>query len=593
MAYKKYKVSYKYNLEVYWSLLKKYKGLAIFLLFIVLVMESITLVDKFLFKSIIDNGTEYLSGKLELQSYVYILLIILGIFVSKMIINTIGKWLYIHFINIIESKLIIDLKQKFFNHLIYLSYNFHTTHKTGSLISRLSRGSGAIERMTDFLIFNAAPFLFQIMVASASLIYFDWATSIVVLVTVIIFVTYGLLVQNIQGKANMKLNQREDIEKANISDIFTNIESIKYFGKEASIKKKFEKLSDETRKALLKHWNYYRWLDAGQSMIIALGALVLVYVSVLRLLDHKLTIGTLVFIYSVYGGLSGYLFGFVGGIRGFYRSIADFDPLFKYGLIENEIKDKPDAKYLEIKEGMIEFKNVSFKYNKRKIFNNFNLRINPGEKVAIVGHSGSGKTTLIRLLYRLYDVESGSISIDGINLKDFKQESLRSELSIVPQECVLFDDTIYNNVLFSNPKASRSQVFEAMRFAQLDNIIKLFPKKENTVVGERGVKLSGGEKQRVSISRAVLANKKIIILDEATSSLDSQTEYDIKQDLEKLLQNRTSIIIAHRLSTIMKSDRIVVLDKGKIVQIGSHNELINQEGIYKKLWTLQKGGYIN
>ena len=593
MAYKKYKVSYKYNLSVYWSLLKKYKRIAIFLLFIVLVMESITLVDKFLFKSIVDNGTDYLSGKLELQPYVSILLIILGIFILKIILNTIGKWLYIHCINIIESKLIIDLKQKFFNHLIYLSYNFHTTHKTGSLISRLSRGSGAIERMTDFLIFNAAPFLFQIIVASASLIYFDWATSIVVLVTVIVFITYGLWMQNMQGNANMKLNQREDIEKANISDIFTNIESIKYFGKESSIKKKFEKLTDETRKALLNHWNYYRWMDAGQSMIIALGALVLVYVSVLRLLDHKLTIGTLVFIYSVYGGLSGYLFGFVGGIRGFYRSIADFDPLFKYGLIENEIKDKPNAKDLEIKDGVIEFKNVSFKYNKRKIFNNFSLKINSGEKVAIVGSSGSGKTTLIRLLYRFYDVNSGDIFIDGTNLKDLKQESLRSELSIVPQECVLFDDTIYNNVLFSNSKSSKSQVFEAMKFAQLDQIIKLFPKKENTIVGERGVKLSGGEKQRVSISRAILANKKIVILDEATSSLDSQTEFDIKQDLEKLLQNRTSIIIAHRLSTIMRSDRIVVLDKGKIAQIGSHNELINKEGVYKKLWTLQKGGYIN
>jgi ATP-binding cassette subfamily B protein len=209
-----------------------------------------------------------------------------------------------------------------------------------------------------------------------------------------------------------------------------------------------------------------------------------------------------------------------------------------------------------------------------------------------VGHSGSGKSTLVKLLYRLYDVDKGAILIDGEDIRDFKQESLRSELSIVPQECVLFDDSVYNNILFSRQNAKREEVLSAIKFAQLDKTVKNFPFKENTIVGERGVRLSGGEKQRVSIARAILANKKAIILDEATSSLDSQTEHEIQADLQKLLEGRTAIIIAHRLSTIMRADRIVVLDKGRIVQIGNHNELINKKGIYRELWSLQKGGYI-
>ena len=288
----------------------------------------------------------------------------------------------------------------------------------------------------------------------------------------------------------------------------------------------------------------------------------------------------------------GPMFGFTWGIRQFFRAMADFQDLFEYGKVESSIKDKSGAKQLSITKGEIEFRNIDFSYEKRKIFQNFSLKIPRNKKIALVGHSGSGKTTLVKLLYRLYNVDNGEILIDNQNIQDVKQESLRSEMSIVPQECILFDDTIYNNILFSNPKASKKEVLEAIRFARLDKVIKDFPNKENTIVGERGVKLSGGEKQRVSIARAILANKKILALDEATSSLDSETEYEIQRDLQKLMEGRTSIIIAHRLSTIMHADTIVVFKKGKIVQMGNHNKLINQPGEYKKLWNLQRGGYL-
>jgi len=256
------------------------------------------------------------------------------------------------------------------------------------------------------------------------------------------------------------------------------------------------------------------------------------------------------------------------------------------------VKDKKNAPILQIKDGTIEFEKITFKYGQRKIFEDFTLKIPKNHKIALVGHSGSGKSTLVKLLYRLYDLDSGTIRVDGSDIRDVQQEPLRAEMSVVPQECVLFDDTIYNNIVFSKPDAIRDEVEKAIKFAQLDKIIQEFPKKEETIVGERGVKLSGGEKQRVSIARAILANKKILVLDEATSSLDSQTEYDIQVALEKLMKGRTTIIIAHRLSTIMKANKIIVLRKGKIVQSGTHKQLIGKSGEYRKLWNLQKGGYI-
>jgi ATP-binding cassette subfamily B protein len=388
-------------------------------------------------------------------------------------------------------------------------------------------------------------------------------------------------------------NTAQDVEKATIADFFTNIDSIKYFGKEQRVKNIFKKKIDDTQKKQLRTWNYYKYMETGQSLIMNIGFGFLFYFPLIKFLDGGITIGTLAFIYTVYGNAMEPLFGFVWGVRRFYDAMADAQDLFEYDKIKNDIEDKDNAKTLKIKEGSIQFKDVGFAYHSRDVIKDFNLKIHPHEKVAFVGHSGSGKTTIVKLIYRLYDTKSGEILVDGRNIKDFKQESLRSELSIVPQECILFDDTIYSNIAFSRPHASREEVMQAIKFAQLDNFISNLPDKENTIVGERGVKLSGGEKQRVSIARAILANKKVLILDEATSALDSKTEHEIQQDLERLMKGRTSIIIAHRLSTIMEADKIVVLDHGKIAQIGSHNELIKIKGIYRELWSLQKGGYIN
>lgn len=587
-------IDFKYNIREYFSILKKYKLFLFSAIFVILVIEALMIVDKFLFKIIIDNGTKFIDGTISQAVFSKILIISGLIFLAVIITRPIMAWTKLHLIILLESNLILDLKERYFNHIIGLSYSFHTTHKTGSLISRLNRGANSIETMTDTLLFNFSPLIFQIIVVGISLSFFNWILTIVLIGTSSAFILYSFAIQHLQQKARLYVNSLEDRDKGFISDVFTNMEAIKYFGKELAIKNKFLKRIDKTKDANIWYGKYYRWLDAGQIFILGIGTLLMIYFPLMDFLNKEITLGSLAFVYSVIGNVFVPMFGFVWGMRQFYRAMSDFQDLFEYGKIENEIKDEPHAKNLEIKHGTIEFKNISFHYGKRKAFSleDFNLKINKNEKIALVGHSGCGKTSLIKLLYRLYDVENGNILIDGKDIRDFKQESLREELSIVPQECILFDDTIFNNIKFSNPNATREEVFAAIKFAQLDKLIDGLPKRENTIVGERGIKLSGGERQRVSIARAILADKKILVLDEATSSLDSETESEIQKNLKKLLEGRTSIIIAHRLSTIMNADRIIVMKDGKIIQEGKHSQLINQEGEYKKLWNLQKGGYI-
>ncbi len=588
----KYKIDFKYNLKVFWSFLRNYKLLVALTILVVILSQGKSILDKYLFKVLIDNGTNFVSGIITQGVLFNIVIIVFSVFLVVSLLNVFFSWLLIHLNNKLDSSLILDLKNRFFDHIVSLDHEFHVTHKTGSLISRLTRGAGAIERMTDNFIFNLFPLVFQTLIAAASIIYFSFAPAIAILLTAVAFISLSFYTQRKQEPANVLANKTEDLEKGITADMFTNIDPTKYFGKEEFIKQKHKKLTENTKRNFLKYWDYYRWLSAGQSLILAIGTIAIVYFPIKEFLAGTMTLGTLTFIYTIYIGMIGNMFGFVHGIRDYYRAMADFQELFNYGKVQKNVIDKPNAKNLEIKEATVEFKDVGFSYGKRKIFKNFNLKVPKDKKIALVGHSGCGKTTLVKLLYRMYDISSGQILIDGKDIRDVRQESLRSEMSMVPQEAVLFDDTIYNNVAFSKPKASRQEVLRAIRFAQLDKIIRDFPNKENTIVGERGVRLSGGEKQRVSIARAILANKKILVLDEATSSLDSETEHEIQEDLKELMKGRTSIIIAHRLSTIMHADIIVVMEKGKIVQMGTHSQLISQPGEYKKLWTLQKGGYI-
>lgn len=584
-------IDFKYNLKVYLDLTKKYKWFLYGTIFLVLIIEGIKLLEKYLFKVLIDKGTLFSQG-LAID-FMHTLLILSLIFVGIIVTRPLLHWFKMSLLNKFEVSLIQDVKEKFYNHILHLSHTFHTTHKTGSLISRLLRGGHAVEGLTDVIVFNFSPLLLQIIIVGIALVAVYWVSAITMLVMTIIFIVFSFFVQNKMRLLHMESIKYEDREKATVADTFTNIDSVKYFGKEAMMKRRYHSFTEKTKTSLLHLWNKYRYLSFGQDLILLVGLFFIMYFPMKAFIAGMITIGDVVFIYTLFGNLAMPLFSFVHGIRAYYRSMADFESLFQYGKIANDIKDKKNAKQLHIKDGTIVFENISFGYGNYKLFKKFNLSIKKNEKIALVGHSGCGKSSLIKLLYRLLDVQEGRILIDGIDIRDVQQEPLRSELSIVPQEGVLFDDTIYNNIKFTNSKATRKDVIAAMKFSQLYDVVQQFPKKEQTIVGERGVKLSGGEKQRVSIARALLANKKVLILDEATSALDSQTEHNIQRDLERLMEGRTSIIIAHRLSTIMKADRIIVLEHGRIVQMGSHKELIKTKGHYRKLWDLQKGGYLD
>ena len=586
------KIDWKYNLSEYWGALRRHKGLMWLLLLTIFVVGLTNIVPNFLFKEIIDKGALFAEGSLGLEEFYFILLIVLGLYILNAVVEIIALWFRNLYSSLIEVRIMTYLKMKYFRHIVKLDQGFHATHKTGSLISRMNRGIASVERISDAIIYSfVGPFL-QMMIVGVSIAYFDIVSAVVVVGIMTSFVLFSILYQRTQEPLKIASNVADDNEKAGVSDVFTNIDSIKYFGRENWISKMFSKLAMKSETTNYKFWRSYSWLTSGQVAIIIIGTVILLTFPILRFLKGALSVGEIVFIYTTFRSLMGPIWGFIEGLQGFHRSVIDFQDLFSYGKVENNIRDAEGARSMKVGNGEIEFRDVDFGYTKRKIFKDFNLNIPAKSKVAFVGHSGCGKSTLVNLLYRFYDVDKGAVMIDGEDVRDFKQESLRGAMSIVPQECVLFDDTIWNNIKFSRPSASPEEVKNAIRFAQLDKIIREMPEKERTIVGERGVKLSGGEQQRVSIARAILAAKKILVLDEATSALDSETEFEIQRSLAKLMKGRTSIIIAHRLSTIMHADLIVVMKRGKIVEMGTHGALLRRKGEYYRLWKLQRGGYI-
>lgn len=581
-------INFKDNLEYYFHILKPYSKSIILILILIFIYTSIEVGQYYLLKILVDNSNLFLSNTITTSEFVNLIFILAIIYGLAVIISGLLKYYRMIFLNKLETELMFDAKADIFNHLTRLSHSFHTTNRTGSIISKMTRIGRGVEFLTDFITYNGAPLIIKITISFIIIAFFDIFSAIIILLICIFFIGFSLFFLKKQQQSNIERNLSEDFEKSFISDVFSNIETIKYFGKENKMNNEFKNYSRTTVKKLRDFWDHYAIMDFGFIIILGIGMIFLMYFSLTKLIAGELSVGSLVFIYTSYIGLIMPLFEFMWGIRRSYEAMSDIQEVVKYKKINPEIKDIKNAKPIEIKKGSIEFDNVEFKYDRQTIIKNFNLKIKPKEKIAFVGHSGAGKTTLIKLIYRLYDTTKGKIIIDKQDIKNVQQESLRSELSIVPQECILFNDTIYNNVLFSRPKATKKEVIKALKTAQLYNFVISLPQKENTIVGERGIKLSGGEKQRLSIARAVLANKKILILDEATSALDSKTEREIQKGLFNLMKGKTSIIIAHRLSTIMKADKIIVIEKGKISQIGTHSELIKKKGVYNMLWELQK-----
>ena len=483
-----------------------------------------------------------------------------------------------------------SLGKKSFHHLHSLSLSFHLNRRTGALNRITDRGVKGIESIIRLLILNTFPTLIEFVFVGFILLYeFDWRFLIVVFLTVITYTFFTVYYSSLRKIYRTQMNSSDEDANTKSLDALINYETVKHFNNEQIEEERFDEAMSGYEKASSKVLTSLAFLNFGQTAIFTIGLTICMLMSGIEVSQGNQTIGDFVLVNALLMQLSIPLnfFGFI--YREISQGMIDLRSLFSVLKIEPEIKDKKNATDMSFEKTDIEFKNVSFSYdNKRNVLNKINFKIPSGSSLAIVGPTGAGKSTISRLLFRFYDVSSGSILVNGKDVRDITQVSLRKNIGVVPQDTVLFNDTIYYNLSYGKINADEKEIWEVARRAKLSELIKTLPDGMMTVVGERGLKLSGGEKQRVAIARTLLKNPPILILDEATSSLDTLTEKEIKVSLNNLAKKRTSIIIAHRLSTIVDADKILVFEKGKILEQGTHIQLLKKKGLYADMWNTQQ-----
>ena len=479
---------------------------------------------------------------------------------------------------------------KTFRHLHKLAMRFHLDRQTGGLSRSVERGTKGIDFLLNFMLFNVIPTLLEILLVCGILWgLFNFWYAFVTLITVGAYISWTVVVTEWRLKYRRQMNKMDGEANTKAIDSLLNYETVKYFNNEEHEANRFDAALRSYESSAIKSKVSLSYLNIGQGAVISIGMTILMIMAGFGVRDGNLSIGDFVLInsYLIQLFLPLTFLGFV--YREIKQSLTDMNEMFRLLEQETEIDDLPDAPDLKLKHGEISFKNVEFYYNKkRNILNDISFTIKPGNTVAIVGSSGSGKSTISRLLYRFYDVTNGSIFIDGQDIRSIAQNSLRNAIGIVPQDTVLFNDSVYYNISYGRPNASPSEIEEAARLSAIHEFINNAPDGYNTRVGERGLKLSGGEKQRVAIARTVLKNPKILIFDEATSALDTGTEREIQKSIKNISANRTVLVIAHRLSTVIDADEILVLEQGTIVERGTHLKLIANKGRYAKMWDRQQ-----
>ena len=476
-----------------------------------------------------------------------------------------------------------------FQHIHRLSLRYHITRKTGGLSRIIERGVKGVEFLLRFLLFSIGPLVLELAMISVVLfVVFDVWYLAVVAVTIAAYVWFTFTVTEWRVRIRKEMNDQDTDANQKAIDSLLNFETVKYFGAERREAARYDGAMERYVAAALKTSYSLAFLNFGQSLLITTGLVVLMVMSALGVERGELTVGDFVMVNAYMIQITQPL-NFLGTVyREIRQSLVDMAEMFDLLEQPPEVSDRPGAKDLQVREGRVEFDDVHFAYEpERPILKGVSLVVNPGETVAIVGPSGSGKSTIGRLLFRFYDVTGGAIRIDGQDIRDVTQDSLHAAIGVVPQDTVLFNDTIYYNIAYGRPEASCEEVIAAAKAAKIHDFIASLPQGYDTTVGERGLKLSGGEKQRVGIARTLLKSPPILLLDEATSALDTQTERDIQDSLREMGQGRTVITIAHRLSTIADADEIVVLEDGVIVERGRHEELLARGGRYAAMWQRQ------
>jgi ATP-binding cassette subfamily B protein len=483
-----------------------------------------------------------------------------------------------------------NLAYKTFVHMHQLSLRYHVQRRTGGVSRIIERGVAGIETIVRFTILNTLPTFLELAFAAGVIAYqFNWKYLVVILATVIVYVWFTVKVSDWRIKIRRTMNESDQDAHSKAIDSLLNFETVKYFGNEKLEAARYDRAMARYEQAAIRIWTSIAWLNIGQVVIFTAGMTTCMVMSGLAVVRGEQTIGDFVLINALLMQLSIPL-NFIGMVyREIKQGLIDIEAMFDLLEVPPEITDRPGAAPLAVTGGSVRFEDVVFQYDPgRTILKGVSFEVPAGRTVAIVGPSGAGKSTIARLLFRFYDVTAGRISIDGQDIRDVSQESLRGAIGMVPQDTVLFNDTIAYNIRYGRPDATDDEVSDAAQTAQIAGFVESLRDGYRTEVGERGLKLSGGEKQRVAIARTVLKAPPILVLDEATSALDIHTEREIQAALERISANRTTLVIAHRLATIVNADEIIVLDGGRITERGTHDELLDQGGLYASMWNRQR-----
>ncbi|MFH0820676.1 MAG: ABC transporter ATP-binding protein [Candidatus Peregrinibacteria bacterium] len=493
-----------------------------------------------------------------------------------------------------EAHVMKNLGNRCFDYLQAHSYNFFNNNFTGSLIKKINRFTRSFEGITDRIYFDLLSLALRIIIIFGVLFWMRPLLGITMLVWTILFIGFNYWFSLYKLPYDIARAEADSKISGALADTIINNINIKLFSAFHYEFERFKAVTGDWCRKIILSWNLGQVMEGIQTLLMILFEFIVFYFAVQFWKEGQLTVGDFVWIQAYIIDLFFKLWSFGRTVRALYENLADAEEMTVVLDQPHEIQDVPGARMLQVFNGKIAFKNVAFSYPQGSdVMQNLNLVVEPGEKVALIGPSGGGKTTITKLLLRLFDIQGGEILIDGQNITQVTQDSLRKAISFVPQDPILFHRTLMENIRYGRRDSSDKEVTTAAKLAQCHDFIMHFPQQYQTYVGERGVKLSGGERQRVAIARAILSSSPILILDEATSSLDSESEMLIQEALANLMKQKTTIVIAHRLSTIMKMDRIVVLQDGKIVEEGTHSDLVSKEsGLYKKLWDLQVGGYV-